>query len=244
MNSSESSTEDSPLSSTSINRMVQLVREGNRLLREQSYERFNLLKKIAMATYGDYSSEISQLMLGEIKNLHTDSDLILSQLKVLYLNDPKSNNMLELILGYDLDQEPDAPKQDPKMLFGQEIIRQEANIMAREELIDILKEDLELNRASRYRILNEVYQLRQQYEKIRREIDLLEKILFYNPKYKIIEVLAQHPHGVTINELSDIMDKRNDEIEDLLRELERSNFVETDGYIYRQMIKYPEAYTG
>ena len=244
MNASESSTEDSPLSSTSINRMIQLVREGNRLLREQSYERFNFLKKIAMATYGEYSTEISQLMLSEIKNLHTDSDLILSQLKVLYLNDPKNNNMLELILGYDLEDKPDTPKQDPKMLFGQEIIRQEANIMAREELIDILKEDLELNRASRYRILNEVYQLRQQYDQIRREIDLLEKILFYNPKYMIIEVLAQHPHGITVNELSDIMDKRNDEIEDLLRELEKNNFVETDGYIYRQMIKYPEGYTG
>lgn len=243
MKSSESGTEDSHLTSASINRMVRLVREGNRLLREQSYERFQLLKQIAIRT-NDYSSEISQLMLGEIDNLHSDSDLILSQLKVLYMSDPKTNRLLELVLGYDLSKEADEPKKDPKIIFGEEIIRQEANIMAREELIEILKEDLELNRASRYRILNEVYQLRQQYNRIRKEINLLEKILFYNPKYKIIEILAQHPYGISISELADMMDKRNDEVEDLLRELERSQYVTSDGYLYKQMVKYPEAPAG
>lgn len=214
-------------------KMFELVKEANRLMREQSAERFNQLKHIAMNTQGIYP-EISKLMLDEINNLHSDSNVLLSQLKVLYEHNPAQNLYLEHILGYKPDGEEE---EDPKIVLAKEVIRLEASIVAREELIEILKEDLELGRASRTRIINDIYELRSQYDKVKADVEMLEKILLFNPRFKVIEVLNKYPDGVTVRQLASLLDRRDEEIEEIIRDLETNSYIERSGNMIRQLAR-------
>lgn len=217
-----------------VKSMLELVKEGNRLLRKQAIERYEVLQQLA--SEHAYESSITELLYEEISNLHADSDTLLNQLRILLEHEMDNQELLQVLIGTDIEEDAVEQVENPKFQIAKLILKEEANILAREELIEILKEDVELNKAARYRIVSEIYQMRNHMDAVKKEIEVFEQILLFNPRFKIIEALSKHPDGITIHQLALQLGKKEFEIMPIINELEQQSFIERKGLLLKQTL--------
>jgi hypothetical protein len=222
-------------SAYNIQELLDLIKEGHRLLRKQALERFEFLQNLA-TKYNFQNQNITKLLYQEITNLHYETETLLNQIRILLMNSPDQERLIEMIAGTDVFDEGKTEEENPKYKLAKLILKEEANIMAREELIDILKDDLDLNKASRYRLVSEISTLRLYHDKLKEDVDLIEKILLFNPRFKIIEILTNHQDGMAVQQLATILGKKQYEIFNLIKELEQNDFVEVKGMLVKQLI--------
>lgn len=215
--------------------MLEIIKEGNRLLRIQSLERFEKLQDLIIESK-NVSNEIIQLTLEEIKNLHSDSNTLLAQLKCLYTTNPLNNEILESLLGQTEIEADNFIEDNITFQLAEEILQQDANLMARDELIGIMQEDIVLNKAARFRLIGEIATLQNEYKKVKQQVNVLEKILLYNNRFRVVEIISKHPEGITIENMTATLGKRNDEILPILEDLKKNSYIEKRGNLIKPII--------
>ena len=215
--------------------MLEIIKEGNRLLRIQAIERFEKLQDLIIES-NSTANNVVQLTLDEIKNLHSDSNTLLAQLKCLYTNNPNNNKILESLLGQTEIESDSLDTSNIKYQLAEEILQQEANLMARDELLKIMREDIDLNKAARYRLTGEIATLQNEYKKVKAQVNVLEKILLYNNRFKVVEIISKHPEGITIEHMTTTLGKRADEILPIIEDLQKNAYIEKRGNLIKPII--------
>lgn len=223
-----------------IAQIMDLIKKGNQLLQRQAEERYEFLRKLLshcdLST--DQGVEVLKMLIGELFALQADFQGLNTQKEIIEvfsesLADEGMNEVLEenphilefLNEGLTL-----------KEAMAQEILRHEANIMAREELIDILREDIEYMESENMRLVADIQEMEVEIREMAARVTLLEKLFLNSPKFKAVEIIGKHPEGLSYTQLSYLLNVPINEAISIAIELEQNYFVTRTGNMIKPLV--------
>ncbi len=228
------------LLSIEIAKIMDLIREGNRLMQKQAEERYEFLKSLIARS--DLSSEKGQevlkMIISELINLQNDFHGLNIQKELISLfSESVANERIQELI----DKHPHLIELlnqgfSLKEALAQEILRQEANLMARDELISILEEDIQLMESENSRLSNDVQNMENEIHTLADKVHMLEKLFLHSPKFKAVEIISKHPEGLSYTQLSYLLNIPINEAIQLAIELEQNYFVSRYGNIIKPLV--------
>ncbi len=223
-----------------IAQVMDLIKKGNQLLQKQSEERYNFLRN--MLTQCDLSSdqglEVLKMLIGELFTLQADFQGLNAQKEII---DVFTETMADEDMKDLLEENPHLLELlnqglSIKEALAQEILRHEANIMAREELIDILREDIQYMESENMRLVGDIQEMEETIRQMASRVELLEKLFLHSPKFKAVEIISKHPEGLSYTQLSYLLNVPINEAIRIAIELEQNYFVSRSGNMIRPLI--------
>jgi len=100
-----------------------------------------------------------------------------------------------------------------------ESMQLDANLMARDDLIVILEEYIELESASIYRMLDEISELQNLANQYQKKLKAFELFAKDDPKFKTIEILKKYNNVISIIQLSNMIGTSTYQTRKILQEL-------------------------
>ena len=226
--------------SIEIAKLMDLIKYGHELMQKQAEERYEHLKKLLSRSdlRTEKGKEILKLVISELLNIQADFRGLDSQLEIVSL---LSETVVDETLNEVLEENPQLMEllnegNDLKEALAQEILRQEANIMSRDELIQILEEDVQYMQSEQVRLLADLEDMALEIKRLAHEVSELEKIFLHDPKFKAVEVISKHPEGLSYTQLSYLLNVNLSEAVKICIELEQNDFITRSGNIVKPII--------
>ncbi|RMG33728.1 MAG: hypothetical protein D6732_11515 [Methanobacteriota archaeon] len=223
-----------------IAQVMDLIKKGNQLLQKQAEERYNFLRD--MLSQCDLSTDqgvdVLKMLIGELFSLQADFQGLNVQKEII---DVFSETMADEEMKNLLEENPHILELinqglSIKEALAQEILRHEANIMAREELIDILREDIEYMESENMRLAGDIHMMEETIRDMASRVTLLEKLFLHSPKFKAVEIISKHPEGLSYTQLSYLLNVPINEAISIAIELEQNFFVSRSGNMIRPLV--------
>jgi len=181
-----------------------LLLEASELLKSQAVERQMIYKKIIA------SSDIP----------HDQLDEPVEQYSVKY---PSKRDMLEHLHEMIEDLER---KEAIRMELIEELMRINANLKSRDELIEILEEYIDMEESSIYRLVENYSEAQEILEDSQREGAIFEVLSRNDPRLKALNALRNHPEGISIIQLSFMLGTTKYQATKIIEELLEMNLAE------------------
>lgn len=178
--------------------MINYILKGNSMMRRHAEERHILIKQIIKLTDNiDEGNSVlvhkaikeATIIQEEIDQL--ESHIIDDQDSQVYFKLRHLNKMMKI-----LDR-----KGERRENLVDEVMQIDANLLARDELVAILSEYLDMESATVYRLVGELSETQSKIEQYNVQLNTYEKLSKHDPRFKALEILNKHPEGMSITQL-------------------------------------------
>jgi hypothetical protein len=206
------------LESKSRAEIINYILKGNAMMRRHAEERHGLLKQIIdhVNTVGEEKTDLVNMALSEAANLQEEIENLETQIldksemnEQLYFKLMHLNKMMRI-----LDK-----KDERRSSLISEIMQYDANLLARDELIEILQEYIDMETASSHRLVAELSEAQTSIEEYNLQLDTYEKLSRHDPRFKALEILNDHPQGMSMTQLSFMLGTSQYEAQKVIQEL-------------------------
>ncbi|MHA2089352.1 MAG: hypothetical protein ACW98K_00725 [Candidatus Kariarchaeaceae archaeon] len=205
--------------------IISYILKGNEMMRRHAEERHLLLKQIIgiiNQLEDDQSTLVNQAII-EASNIQEEIELLENNLidesetqTHLQFRLRQLNKMMKI-----LDQ-----KDERRTTLINEVMQADANLLSRDELIEILQEYLDMETASAHGLVAELSEAQTQIEEYNNQLNTYEKLSKHDPRFKGLEILNQHPEGMSMTQLSFMLGTSQYEAHKIIQELVEFGMIE------------------
>ncbi len=200
------------------------ILKGNEMMRRHAEERHRVLKQIIILINemeSNSSPEVNDALLeavsiqDEIDNL--ESQILSSDDRQLYFKLNHLNKMIKI-----LDQ-----REERRVELIDSVMQIDANLLARDELIDIMKEYVDMEEAAIHRLVAELSEAQTTIEEYNAQLNTYEKLSKHDPRFKALEIINKHPQGMSKKQLAFMLGTSQYEARKVITELTNFGMIES-----------------
>ncbi|MCE7736758.1 MAG: hypothetical protein GPJ54_17885 [Candidatus Heimdallarchaeota archaeon] len=208
--------------------IINYILKGNAMMKRHAVERERILKQIfnliqesenmknnlvneAMDQVSFLRNEINDLEI-RVSDMSSKEAFTYQRLK----------NLNQLIL--ELDNQ-----QHHKDSIVRQIMQTDANLQSRDELIAIIKEYIDMEKAQNHGLVAEISEVQTVIEEYQDKLYTYDKLAKHDPRFKALEIIGKHSGGISITQLNFMLETSRYAGNKVIQELLEMNLIEQSG---------------
>lgn len=208
--------------------IINYILKGNSMMKRHAVERerilkqiFNLIEESENAKTNLVSQAMDQVsfLRNEINDLEIRVSDMTSKEAFTY---QRLKNLNQLIL--ELDNQ-----QTHKDSVVRQIMQTDANLQSRDELIAIIQEYIDMEKAQNHGLVAEISEVQTIIEEYQDKLYTYDKLAKHDPRFKALEIIGKHSGGISITQLNFMLETSRYVGNKVIQELLDMNLVEQIG---------------